>query len=158
MVFKNAIHFQFQNEYESSNGHLRRHGSAVSLTSNNFSTASASSFRKGRGLREKLAEMETYRDILIRQVDTLQGFFDACATAAASIRVREVNANGIAFFVLVFGTYDLTSIFLGECTQELVATRMTKQQLRISKRNVNIYILFTTVVFQSPSKVILTFF
>ena len=38
--------------------------------------------------------METYRDILIRQVDTLQGFFDACATAAASIRVREVNANG----------------------------------------------------------------
>ncbi len=84
----------FQNEYESGNGHLRRHGSAVSLTSNNFSTASASSFRKGRGLREKLAEMETYRDILIRQVDTLQGFFDACATAAASIRVREVNANG----------------------------------------------------------------
>lgn len=82
-------------EYESNNGHLRRHGSAVSLTSNNFSTASASSFRKGRGLREKLAEMETYRDILIRQVDTLQGFFDACATAAASIRVREVNANGI---------------------------------------------------------------
>ncbi|EFX89333.1 hypothetical protein DAPPUDRAFT_40354 [Daphnia pulex] len=66
-------------EYESNNGHLRRHGSAVSLTSNNFSTASASSFRKGRGLREKLSEMETYRDILIRQVDTLQGFFDACA-------------------------------------------------------------------------------
>lgn len=82
-------------EYESNNGHLRRHGSAVSLTSNNFSTASASSFRKGRGLREKLSEMETYRDILIRQVDTLQGFFDACATAAASIRVREVNANGM---------------------------------------------------------------
>jgi hypothetical protein len=25
----------------------------------------------------------------------LQGFFDACATAAASIRVREVNANGM---------------------------------------------------------------
>lgn len=86
-----------QVEYESNNGHLRRHGSAVSLTSNNFSTASASSFRKGRGLREKLAEMETYRDILIRQVDTLQGFFDACATAAASIRVREVNANGMCW-------------------------------------------------------------
>ena len=84
----------FKSESEVSNGHLRRHGSSVSLTSNNFSTASASSFRKGRGLREKLAEMETYRDILIRQVDTLQGFFDACASAAASIRVREVNANG----------------------------------------------------------------
>lgn len=84
-----------KSEYEASNGHLRRHGSAVSLSSNTLSTASASSFRKGRGLREKLAEMETYRDILIRQVDTLQGFFDACASAAANIRGREVNANGI---------------------------------------------------------------
>ena len=84
-----------QNEYEGlCNGHLRRHGSAVSLASNNFSTASASSFRKGRGLREKLAEMETYRDILIRQVDTLQRFFDACSEAASSKKDREVRFNG----------------------------------------------------------------
>ncbi|PIK44176.1 putative collagen type IV alpha-3-binding protein-like isoform X1 [Apostichopus japonicus] len=34
---------------------------------------------KGRGLHEKLAEMETFRDILCRQVDSLQGFFDTCA-------------------------------------------------------------------------------
>ena len=30
------------------------------------------------GLREKLAELDTYRDILVKQMDTLQGFFDAC--------------------------------------------------------------------------------
>jgi len=45
-----------------------------------FSAHSASSFRsKGLGLTEKLAEMETFRDILCRQIDTLQGYFDACS-------------------------------------------------------------------------------
>jgi len=84
-----------KNEYESlCNGHLRRHGSAVSLASNNFSTASGSSFRRGRGLREKLSEMETYRDILIRQIDTLQGFFDACSEVATSKKDGEVGFNG----------------------------------------------------------------
>ncbi|KAG7274961.1 hypothetical protein CRUP_001054 [Coryphaenoides rupestris] len=39
-------------------------------------TASAS---KGHSLREKLSEMETFRDILCRQVDTLQRYFDGCA-------------------------------------------------------------------------------
>ena len=37
--------------------------------------------QKGRGLTEKLAEMETFRDILCRQIDTLQHFFDSCAEA-----------------------------------------------------------------------------
>lgn len=84
-----------QNEYDStSSAPLRRHGSAVSLTSNNFSTASGSSFRKGHGLREKLSEMETYRDILVRQVETLQGYFDTCNSAMASVKDREVNGNG----------------------------------------------------------------
>ncbi|XP_067294297.1 ceramide transfer protein isoform X2 [Pseudorasbora parva] len=60
---------------------LRRHGSLLSLTSgaSGLSTASASSFKKGYSLREKLAEMETFRDILCRQVDTLQRYFDNCA-------------------------------------------------------------------------------
>ena len=31
--------------------------------------------------KEKLAEMETFRDILCRQVDTLQSYFDSCASA-----------------------------------------------------------------------------
>ncbi|TRY62817.1 hypothetical protein TCAL_13105 [Tigriopus californicus] len=50
---------------------LRRHGSGLSLTS------SIRSNPKGRGLPEKLAELETYRDILCRQVDTLQAYFDS---------------------------------------------------------------------------------
>uniref|UniRef100_A0A3P8Y0N8 Ceramide transfer protein n=1 Tax=Esox lucius TaxID=8010 RepID=A0A3P8Y0N8_ESOLU len=60
---------------------LRRHGSMLSLTSaaSGFSATSTSSFKKGHSLREKLAEMETFRDILCRQVDTLQKYFDGCA-------------------------------------------------------------------------------
>ncbi|XP_014860687.1 PREDICTED: collagen type IV alpha-3-binding protein-like isoform X1 [Poecilia mexicana] len=60
---------------------LRRHGSMLSLTSatSGYSATSTSSFKKGHSLREKLAEMETFRDILCRQVDTLQKYFDSCA-------------------------------------------------------------------------------
>ncbi|XP_061116934.1 ceramide transfer protein-like isoform X1 [Conger conger] len=60
---------------------LRRHGSLLSLTSaaSGYSATSTSSFKKGHSLREKLAEMETFRDILCRQVDTLQKYFDVCA-------------------------------------------------------------------------------
>lgn len=39
--------------------------------------------QKGHSLREKLAEMETFRDILCRQVDTLQKYFDSCADAVS---------------------------------------------------------------------------
>uniref|UniRef100_H3D7J0 Ceramide transfer protein n=1 Tax=Tetraodon nigroviridis TaxID=99883 RepID=H3D7J0_TETNG len=64
---------------------LRRHGSMLSLTSatSGYSATSTSSFRKGHSLREKLAEMETFRDILCRQVDTLQKYFDGCADAVS---------------------------------------------------------------------------
>lgn len=75
------LHRQADSGYGSENN-LRRHGSMMSLASGaSLSTASASSFKRGRGLREKLAEMETFRDILCRQVDTLQNYFDACASA-----------------------------------------------------------------------------
>uniref|UniRef100_A0A673BWL3 Ceramide transfer protein n=1 Tax=Sphaeramia orbicularis TaxID=375764 RepID=A0A673BWL3_9TELE len=64
---------------------LRRHGSMLSLTSatSGYSATSTSSFKKGYSLREKLAEMETFRDILCRQVDTLQKYFDSCADAVS---------------------------------------------------------------------------
>ncbi|XP_032062801.1 ceramide transfer protein-like [Aythya fuligula] len=64
---------------------LRRHGSVVSLVSgaSGYSATSTSSFKKGHSLREKLAEMETFRDILCRQVDTLQKYFHACADAVS---------------------------------------------------------------------------
>ncbi|XP_051961824.1 ceramide transfer protein-like isoform X2 [Xyrauchen texanus] len=62
---------------------LRRHGSMLSLTSatSGYSATSTSSFKKGHSLREKLSEMETFRDILCRQVDTLQKYFDGCSDA-----------------------------------------------------------------------------
>uniref|UniRef100_A0A8B9JQ90 Ceramide transfer protein n=1 Tax=Astyanax mexicanus TaxID=7994 RepID=A0A8B9JQ90_ASTMX len=64
---------------------LRRHGSMLSLTSatSSYSATSTSSFKKGHSLQEKLAEMETFRDILCRQVDTLQKYFDACSDAVS---------------------------------------------------------------------------
>uniref|UniRef100_A0A8D3AE43 Ceramide transfer protein n=1 Tax=Scophthalmus maximus TaxID=52904 RepID=A0A8D3AE43_SCOMX len=64
---------------------LRRHGSMLSLTSatSGYSATSTSSFKKGHSLKEKLAEMETFRDILCRQVDTLQKYFDSCSDAVS---------------------------------------------------------------------------
>ncbi|XP_062372330.1 ceramide transfer protein isoform X2 [Sardina pilchardus] len=69
---------------------LRRHGSTLSLTSaaSGFSATSTSSFR-GHSLREKLAEMETFRDILCRQVDTLQRYFDNCADEDKDVFQRD---------------------------------------------------------------------
>ncbi|XP_074525490.1 ceramide transfer protein-like isoform X2 [Halichoeres trimaculatus] len=77
---------------------LRRHGSMLSLTSaaSALSATSTSSFKKGHRLREKLAEMETFRDILCRQVDTLQKYFDSCADAVSKDefqRDREVEED-----------------------------------------------------------------
>ncbi|XP_075871266.1 ceramide transfer protein-like isoform X3 [Nelusetta ayraudi] len=77
---------------------LRRHGSMLSLTSaaSALSATSTSSFKKGHRLREKLAEMETFRDILCRQVDTLQKYFDSCADAVCKDefqRDREVEED-----------------------------------------------------------------
>uniref|UniRef100_A0A8C6SQF3 Ceramide transfer protein n=1 Tax=Neogobius melanostomus TaxID=47308 RepID=A0A8C6SQF3_9GOBI len=69
---------------------LRRHGSMMSLTSatSGFSATSTSSFKKGHSLREKLAEMETFRDIMCRQVDTLQKYFDSCADAVSKDELK----------------------------------------------------------------------
>jgi collagen type IV alpha-3-binding protein len=48
-----------------------------------LSTTSGNSLKQNsRGLREKLHEIETYRDILFNQIDTLQKYFDACAQTA----------------------------------------------------------------------------
>lgn len=46
-----------------------------------LSVASTGSYKRGLGLKEKLSEMETFRDILCRQVETLQTYFDACANS-----------------------------------------------------------------------------
>uniref|UniRef100_A0A8C3M1P9 Ceramide transfer protein n=1 Tax=Chrysolophus pictus TaxID=9089 RepID=A0A8C3M1P9_CHRPC len=84
---------------------LRRHGSMVSLVSgaSGYSATSTSSFKKGHSLREKLAEMETFRDILCRQVDTLQKYFDACADAVSKDELQRdkgkiLSVNGLCLF------------------------------------------------------------
>lgn len=60
------------------------------MQSTTYSTASSSSFKRtGRNLREKLAELETFKDILCGQIDTLQHFFDICAENA------NINDNDI---------------------------------------------------------------
>lgn len=61
---------------------MRRHGSTVSLQSNTLSTTSGSSLKRAnRSLREKVYEIETFKDILFGQIETLQQYFDACAEA-----------------------------------------------------------------------------
>ncbi|KAA3676476.1 collagen type IV alpha-3-binding protein [Paragonimus westermani] len=63
---------------------LHRPNSLHSLNSTHSpSIASASSFKRGHGLREKLAEMETFKEILCKQVDSLQAYFDACNAVVA---------------------------------------------------------------------------
>ncbi|XP_069138571.1 ceramide transfer protein-like isoform X1 [Argopecten irradians] len=90
-VFHNIEVEQAESGYGSENN-LRRHGSMISLTSAaSLSTASTSSFKRGRGLKEKLAEMETFRDILCRQIDTLQSYFDSCASAVSQGAIQELT-------------------------------------------------------------------
>jgi collagen type IV alpha-3-binding protein len=89
------IHKHSESGYGSTNS-LRRQGSVLSLTSaTSLSTTSASSFKRGRGLREKLLEMETFRDILCRQVDTLQSYFDACASAVANHSIHDMVSDDL---------------------------------------------------------------
>lgn len=88
-------HRQTESGYGSENN-LRRHGSLLSLTSGtSMSTASASSFKRGRGLHEKLMEMETFRDILCRQIETLQSYFDSCASAVSHGSLNDLTEDDI---------------------------------------------------------------
>jgi len=59
--------------------------------------------QRGRGLREKLAEMETFKDILSHQVDSLQNYFDACASAITQHTVHDCKlCQTLVFLVLWF--------------------------------------------------------
>ncbi|KAK7080293.1 Collagen type IV alpha-3-binding protein [Halocaridina rubra] len=88
-------------QHKLENNGLRRHGSAISLTSNTLSTTSGSSLKRTKesslqisGLHEKLAEIDTYRDIVIRQMEALQSYFDACAESLKEKKLSEANCNG----------------------------------------------------------------
>lgn len=58
---------------------LMRYGSTISLQSN--STTFNQSSNNG-GLREKINEIETFKDIILNQITTLQRYFDVCANAS----------------------------------------------------------------------------
>jgi len=58
--------------------------------------------QRGRGLREKLAEMETFKEILSHQVDSLQNYFDACASAITQHTVHDCKLH--MWFLLACGT------------------------------------------------------
>lgn len=70
---------------------MKRYGSQLSIQSNTLSTTSGSSLiQSSRNLREKLDEVETYRDILNDQIATLQRFFDACSVNG-SVQSLEID-------------------------------------------------------------------
>ena len=83
----------FKKETGSQHSRLRRQGSTVSLSSNTYSAHSANSTKiRHQALKEKIAECETFRDILCRQIETLQGYFDTCSTIAGALHTEEVGA------------------------------------------------------------------
>jgi collagen type IV alpha-3-binding protein len=71
---------------------LKRHGSSMSIQSNTLSVHSGSSLKTSRNLREKVHEVETFRDILFDQINSLQKFFDACAVQSSSFQ-ETLNAE-----------------------------------------------------------------
>ncbi|XP_043466717.1 ceramide transfer protein [Leptopilina heterotoma] len=89
--------YKSESGYGSENS-LKRHGSAISLISNTQSTTSAGSFSKRgvRSLKEKLAEIETFKDILIQQIDTLQKYFDNCAENSKSVNKSNFSGDKAA--------------------------------------------------------------
>ncbi|XP_030764676.1 collagen type IV alpha-3-binding protein [Sitophilus oryzae] len=116
---------------------LKRHGSSVSLQSNNQSTASGSSFKRGsRNLREKVAEIDTYKDILTRQIDTLQKYFDYCVTHDArkespnkeSLPVIDFKGEAITFKTTTAAVIDT----LQHCA-ELVSQREESWRKRLDR-------------------------
>lgn len=73
---------------DSTNG-IGRYDSALSLTS-------SSSLRKnGHNLKEKLAEMETFKDILSQQIDKLGGHIEQCSKLTGE-EIQSGGINGIS--------------------------------------------------------------
>jgi collagen type IV alpha-3-binding protein len=79
----------------SNQANLKRHGSMQSINSTvSLSMASNDSTYKGlNGLKEKLDEMETFKNILCKQIDTLQVYFDACVNSVAEGAFEPRNEN-----------------------------------------------------------------
>ncbi|XP_045778044.1 ceramide transfer protein [Maniola jurtina] len=70
----------------SNGGGLRRHGSVTSLQS------TGSHGRTSRRLAEKIAELDTYTELLSKQAAQLQSYFDKCVAACPLIHDDAVDA------------------------------------------------------------------
>jgi collagen type IV alpha-3-binding protein len=64
----------------------------MSIVSTTLSTTSGNSLKQT--IREKLNEIETYRELLYNQIDALQKFFDACADKNGLLSSLELD-NGL---------------------------------------------------------------
>jgi len=74
---------------------LMRHGSTLSIESSNISIASSNSLKRTqKNLKEKINEMETFKDILYGQIENLQKYFEACAKIDEN-EGNKIPCNGI---------------------------------------------------------------
>ncbi|KAJ8669971.1 hypothetical protein QAD02_001230 [Eretmocerus hayati] len=95
--------YKAESGYGSENS-LKRHGSAISLASataaggcnNGVDRQSQASTSALGGLREKLSELDTYRDLLAQQLDTLQSYFDECASKDPDAEKQALDFKGEA--------------------------------------------------------------
>ncbi|CAG9830160.1 unnamed protein product [Diabrotica balteata] len=116
---------------------LKRHGSTVSLQSNTYSTASGSSFkRSSRNIKEKLAEIGTFKDILCRQIDTLQGYFDHCVDQNATKGLPEKENFPVVDFkgeAITFKSTTTAVIETLEHCSDLMSQREESWRKRLDK-------------------------
>lgn len=82
---------------------LRRHGSTMSLQSNTVSVASGSSLKKTqRSLKEKVGEIETFKDILFGQIETLQRYVEI----VYYFHIKIISFKCFFFFSFLFVSFN----------------------------------------------------
>ncbi|XP_013137472.1 PREDICTED: collagen type IV alpha-3-binding protein [Papilio polytes] len=97
--FKVESGYGTSSDSSSNGGGLRRHGSVTSLQS------TGSNGRTSRRLTEKIAELDTYSELLSKQSLQLQNYFDKCVASCPQINDESVEA--IDAVKLVDGGVDL---------------------------------------------------
>ncbi|CAH2042548.1 unnamed protein product, partial [Iphiclides podalirius] len=84
--FKVESGYGTSSDSSSNGGGLRRHGSVTSLQS------TGSNGRTSRRLTEKIAELDTYRELLSKQATQLQQYFDTCLASCPQINDETMEA------------------------------------------------------------------
>lgn len=131
----------------------------MSIQSNTLSTTSGSSLMQtSRNLREKLHEIETYRDILFDQINSMQKFFDACAAqssqfqeameAESSLKTLDFKGEAITFRETTAGVLETLNTCLDliaqkeECVKkkldcEIEKRRKIEEELKVCQEKMN---------------------